>query len=375
MKWSRNSPSRFPLAVLLIAGALATEWAYADFVFGPPTNLGPPFSTVFGEGLNCVSLDGCEMYFGSYRGRAAGDWDLWQVTLDPMTDDWGEPMNLGPTINTSEADACACISADGLELYFNSNRPDGCGESDLWVTRRPTKDDEWGVPVNLGPTVNSSDMDLSPWITVDGLELYFSSRRPDGCGSDDLWVTRRPATDSPWETPVNLGPTVNSPESDAFPFVTTDGLCLLFSGDWMAPFRAGGLGDVDIWMARRASTSDSWGTPVNLETPVNGPYLDCQPVVSPDGSILYFCSERPGGLGGIYGDMYQATITPVVDFNADGVVDIEDLLMLMGYWGQAEPSVDIGPMPWGDGVVDVNDVVVLMRYWEQVADDPAPVAQ
>jgi hypothetical protein len=67
---------------------------------------------------------------------------------------FGTPTNLGPTVSSSE-DADPCISADGLELYFNSyNRPGGYGGYDMWVATRQTKDADWGTPVNLGPTVN-----------------------------------------------------------------------------------------------------------------------------------------------------------------------------------------------------------------------------
>jgi hypothetical protein len=374
MRWLGKLRIGLLFSVLLVTWTVATKRARADFVFGPATNLGSPFSTASGEGLNCISVDGREMYLGSLRTGTVGNWDLWRVTRDTTTDDWGEPANLGPTINTPDVDACACISADGLELYFSSNRSGGCGSADLWITRRPTTSDEWGQPENLGPIVNSPHVEFAPWVTADGLELYFSSRRPGGFGSDDLWVTRRPAVDCLWDTPENLGEAVNSPASDAFPFVTSDGLCLLFSGDWNAPARAEGQGDADMWMARRMSAAEPWGGPVNLGNPVNGSSLDCQPVVSHDGSVLYFCSERPGGYGGIYGDIYQSAITPVVDFNADGVVDIEDLLILIEYWGQSELSVDIGPMPWGDGVVDANDVEVLMRYWGQQVVTPAGMA-
>ncbi len=367
-KWPSDKDKRFLFAVLLVVSG--AEWARAEFVFGPPAKLEPPLSSPFGEGLTCVSADGREMYLDSYRAGTAGNWDLWRATRGTETEPWGAPVNLGAVVNTAYADACACMSADGLELYFSSDRPGGCGADDLWMTHRPTTDDEWDDPVNLGEVVNSPDVDLAPWITVDGLELYFSSRRTGGCGSDDLWVARRPTTVSPWDAPENLGSTVNSPQSDAFPYVTVDGLCLFFSGDWQAPVRAGGFGDVDIWMARRMSASDPWGPPVNLGEPINGAYLDCQPVVTPDGSLLYFCSERPGGLGGAYGDIYQATITPVIDFNADGCVDIEDLVVLIDHWGQSEPAVDIGPMPWGDGTVDVNDLEILIHHWGPVGGQP-----
>jgi hypothetical protein len=81
--------------------------------------------------------------------------------------------------------------------------------------------------------------------------------------------------------------------------------------------------------------------------------------------MLYFSSERPGGLGGAYGDIYQAPIVPIVDLNGDEIVDIHDLLKLIEFWGTSESLCDIGPMPWGDGIVDANDLEILMGYWGQ----------
>ena len=122
---------------------------------------------------------------------------------------FGTPTNLGPTVNTSAFDGVPSISADGLELYFSSGRPGGYGSLDIWVTTRPTKDDPWGTPVNLGSTVNSGYDDPTPSISTDGLTLYFSSNRP-GEGGYDLWLTTRATKQDPWGEPVNLGPTVNS---------------------------------------------------------------------------------------------------------------------------------------------------------------------
>src|SRR5688572_21147910 len=76
--------------------------------------------------------------------------------------EWSVPVNLGPTVNSPFADNIPDLSKNGLSLYFSSNRPGGSGASDLWVSRRGSVDDAWGLPENLGPTVNSSAGDLGP---------------------------------------------------------------------------------------------------------------------------------------------------------------------------------------------------------------------
>jgi hypothetical protein len=99
---------------------------------------------------------------------------------------------------------------------------------------------------------------------------------------------------------------------------------------------------------------------------------DCTPSISGDGSTLYWCSG-PGGDFSKW-DLWQSTISPIVDFTGDGKVDIREILTLIEHWGQKDPLCDIGPMPWGDGKVDENDLEVLMRYWGQDVYDPTLTA-
>ena len=361
--------------VLVLALGLIASVANADFTFGTPTNLGPTVNSSSGESITFISTDGLEMYLDSTRAGGYGDFDIWLTTRETVNDEWNTPVNLGAPVNSSRGEFCAYLSADGLELYFGaSNWPGGYGGDDIWMTRRSTKDDPWAQPVNLGSTVNSSAYDFGPRVSANGLELYFNSLRPGGYGSDDIWVSRRATVDDPWGEPMNLGPIVNSSASEGFPFLSSDGLILLFSEEKNNPIRPGGIGNVDMWVTRRASVSGHWGTPVNLGPVVNSPYLDCQPVISTDGSTLYFCSERPGGFGGTYGDIYQAEIIPIVDLNGDGIVDSADMCIMVDHWGTDEPLCDIGPTPFGDGIVDVQDLVVLAEYLFEDINDSTLVA-
>ncbi len=108
---------------------------------------------------------------------------------------FGTPTNLGPTVNSSDVEHGPSISADGLSLYFQSNRSGGSSGVDIWVAMRETTDHPWSTPVNLGPTVNSSAKDATACISADSLSLYFSSERPGGYGGGDLWVTTRTTKD------------------------------------------------------------------------------------------------------------------------------------------------------------------------------------
>jgi len=297
------------LAIVILALGLAAEVAKSDVTFGNPMNLGPTVNSVDAEYDPSISADELELYFNSYRPGGLGQADLWVTTRKTKRDPWGMPVNLGPTVNSSAPDNAPCISADGLSLYFASGRSGGYGGRDLWVTMRKSKSDPWNNPTNLGPTVNSQCDEHGPYVSTDGLSLYFSeypdeSERPGGSGKSDIWVTTRKTIATPWGKPVNLGPTVNSPTWDESPSISSDGLSLYFNS-----YRAGVLGtgeDSDIWVTMRKTKDEPWGTPVNLGPPVNSPGWEANPDLSRDGSILYFVSIRPGGSGDT--DLWQVSL-------------------------------------------------------------------
>jgi len=83
----------------------------------------------------------------------------------------GQPVLLRPPINTKYAELSPCISKDGLALYFASDRPEGVGESDLYVATRPTADSDWETVEHLGTRVNTAASEWGPCISADGLNL------------------------------------------------------------------------------------------------------------------------------------------------------------------------------------------------------------
>lgn len=347
------------LACVVVA-LCATSKTKADFTFGNTLHARStmPIRQGTSDQIGCFSPDGLEVYISSYLGPGSyGNFDLWVLKRGSKDESWAPPENLGAAVNSTREDSLPSISTDGLTLYFNSNRS---GDYDIYTSVRTTKDDSWGEPVDLGPTVNSARADYSPWISPDGLELYFVSDRAGGYGHADIYVAKRLSPSDPWGAPVNLGIPVNSEYKETLLCLSPDGRLLLFSDDMAPPARPSGYGGGDMWMARRASLSDPWETPVNLGPKVNGPSEDWQPRLSPEGDMLYFCARRDGILGN-----WQAPILPIVDFNGDGTVDVGDLRLLIAHWGTADTLYDIGPYAWGDGVVDVHDLKVFISEWER----------
>jgi hypothetical protein len=332
--------------------------AHADFYFGEPENLGPVINSSSYELGATTSMDDLELYFTATAG-GYGAWDVWVSTRQSVNDPWGLPSNLGPTVNSLYDEGFPKLSWDGLTLYFSdvypgTPRPGGLGGADIWMSIRASRSAPWRTPVNAGAPINSSANESGPSLSRSGLTFVFASDRTGGYGDFDLWMSTRPTVQDPWGAPVNLGSNVNSSSGDFASVLSADGLALFFLSD-----RAGGFGGYDVWMTTRRSTTAPWSPAVNLGPVVNGAGTEGPGGFSGDMTTLYLTSDRPGSFGVF--DVWTVPILPVVDFNGDGKVDAADMALLADNWGQNEPLCDIGPFAWGDGVVDEEDLRVLME--------------
>jgi Tol biopolymer transport system component len=353
---------------LVLVGIVATIViggnARADFTFGEPINLGPNInSSSCDDGLT-ISSDGLSIIFCSDR-PSEGSWNLYMAARDTTEDEWGPAVNLGSPVNRGGSQAYPSISTDGLELFYTAPSWQSgwteFGGADLWVSKRPSISGDWSAPENLGSVVNTSSHDTEPSISANGLELYFCSNRPGGSDEWTIWVTTRKTKDDPWEEPVDLG------LGDAgTPNISANGFVLFFSSS-----RSGGYGGSDIWMTRRQTKDDPWEEPVNLGPPVSDWGRQWAPSISHDGSTLYFTDPSRRPCSG-YFDIWQVSIEPVVDFNGDWIVDAADVCIMVDNWGTDEPLCDIGPTPFGDGIVDVQDLIVLAEHlFEEVPPTPS----
>jgi hypothetical protein len=347
------------IVCLLLTGQVTK----ADFEFGTPMKLGPAVNGV-GQADSGVTIshDGLSLYFHSSRPLGMSfNADIWVSTRASRGDEWGPAESLGSPINSGVAELSPCLSADGLELYL-AKGPVQQGDADIHVARRNSPSDPWGAPVNLGTQVNGTgpSFDVAPSVTADGLELYFNSNRS---GRTGIYVCTRATTDDPWGPATYLGAPINSTynvngRGEVNAEISPDGLALFFGSTRPAPGRPFN----NYYVARRSSRESEWQTPVLLETPPEPTVLS----ISFDQDVLYFSSDTPEGP--MLETLWQTKIRPVVDFNGDTLVDIQDLILLIEHWGQSEPAFDIGPAPLGDGFVDAADLEVLMAHFGRIVD-------
>jgi len=312
---------RFPKALaaagltgLLLLGLTALPAAddpprFSDW--SAPVNLGPVVNSTYYEGCPTISKSGLSLFFRTNRPhpKAQGAADIWVAQRDGLEEAWGEPVPLGPNVNTSFNEYCTALSPDEHWMIFVSDKPEGsCGLQDLWITHRRNRRDDfgWGPAVNLGCVVNSPAHDNAPRYfedpATDELLLYYAGGRPGGPGGGDIWVV--PVLDDTKDTfglPILVEEFSIASFNDSHPLVRKDGLEFFFVSN-----RPGGVGSLDLWSSTRESMEDPWSEPVNLG-PVNSLASDFRPTLSFDGTALIFASDRPGGVGA--GDLYVSTRT------------------------------------------------------------------
>jgi Tol biopolymer transport system component len=251
----------------------------------------------------CLSRDGLSLYFSS--GRSVASIDIYVSQRESVDAPWGPPVKLGANVNTESAvEMTPVLSPDGHRLYFASNRAGGFGNHDIYVSRRHDKRDDfgWEEAENLGPLVNTGMTDQPGSFFEDDMTgtttCYLS--RVSGGTSDIFSAALLP--DGTLDAPVPVE-SLNTEFSDQFPAVSRDGLEVVFASN-----RPGSLGDLDLWVATRASVAEPWSEAIPL-VGLNSPYIENHPRVSFDGTELYFTSTRPSDppVAGAQQDIYVAT--------------------------------------------------------------------
>ena len=254
----------------------------------PCCALGPFAGVVQVEGLSAddrygpaLSLDGQWLYFS--RVPAGGTEDLYRARRGAsggvFTD--LEPLS---NLNGPSLEGSPFLSSDGLSLFFFSDRSGGPGSRDLWLATRASQSAEFADPAPV-PGVNSSEMDLLPRLSADGSTLWFESTRAGGSGSSDIWEAVRSSPSAPFGSP--------RPRADLNTGSREEGVTL--SADQLTLILAStrGTTDLDLLIATRASADASFGALQPLGE-LNSAADDLDPFLSASGREVYFVSTRDG---------------------------------------------------------------------------------
>jgi len=212
--------------------------------------------------------------------------------------EWKTPVNVGPPINTSAWEDSPCISPDGTLLFFSRGRHDaGQQDRNVDVYYSRKVGGRWTEPAYC--EFNMKSFPTSAVKAQDNQTVYFASVRPGGYGQGDIYsATRQPG--GGWSTGRNIGPPINTEYNESEPYVSPDGTKLYFTSD-----RPGGVGGMDNWVS--TNVGGQWTNPVNLGQPANSTYDDLQPFVTQDGSSLYFVRANFANVGKLV-EGYHAAI-------------------------------------------------------------------
>lgn len=249
------------------------------------TGLG--FDATWSEWGPTLSADGLTLMFAAENG---GTEDLYVATRSVLGTAFGAVSKLPTTnsLNTSANEGTPWLSADGLRLYFYSDRNGGLGLRDLYFSTRSTPSVDFGTPVAVGG-LNSTSIDHLLWLSADELDAYFTSTRAAGSlFGANIWLAHRTTRAASFGAAAIV--TVLDTESgDEGPALTSDELTVFFSSD-----RTGGLGQFDVWMATRTSTASAFSAPV-LVPNVNSANDELNVALSADGTELFISSDRATG--------------------------------------------------------------------------------
>jgi outer membrane protein OmpA-like peptidoglycan-associated protein len=262
-------------------------------------NLGPEINTEFPEYGPVISADESELIFTSNRPSTTGG------NKDPYDNlyyedvyisykkngNWTTPVQMGPNLNTNNHDASIGLSADGQTLFIyrsvDGNVVSKAG-GDLYVSK--LDGNEWTVAEKLPDRINTRHWESSVSISEDGQTLFFTSNRPSGLGGTDIFMSKKLA-DGSWDKPKNLGPSINTPYDEENPVLHPDGKLLYFSSKGH-----NSIGGFDIFYSR-LNENGKWSKPENMGIPINTAHDDLHFAMSTDGTRMYFSSVRPDGYG------------------------------------------------------------------------------
>ena len=271
-------------------------------------NMGPQINTIFDESYPVQSPNYLnKYYFSSNRSDSEGGLrdenglkdelygrynnDMYSAVLE--NGKWVQVQALNTLLNTSKHEQVLGFNTDGSILFFLKGDDSQSGSIHV---------DTFGLnktevyPPKLSSPIYAEKGDIYLQFYNDST-VIFSSKREGGFGGYDLYVCYRHNLD--WSKPKNLGPTINSSYDEITPFLTKDGLHLYFSSNGLKS-----MGGHDIFRSQYSFEAGGWTAPENMKTGLNSALDDTHYKIAVDGQSAYFRSSRKSSLG--QGDIYTA---------------------------------------------------------------------
>ncbi len=270
-----------------------------------------------------TSKDNKEIIFYSYRSGATGKGeseilgqdfpDLYAASLDKKGK-WSTPALLGPEVNSEFTEGAPIMDSKYGTLYFSrcGGNPKETKAQGCQIYEAKKNGAGFG-PAIVIPIAADSLAVAQPALSNDNKIMYFTSNMPGGQGGKDLWYVTYNKKDNVWEKPTNMGPEVNTPGDEMFPYIHADGT-LYFSSNGHV-----GIGGFDLFKA--AKSQDGFGPVINLKVPLNSCGDDIAITFEDKAERGYITSNRDGGKGKL--DIWSFVL-PKLECKVKGLVVDQD---------------------------------------------------
>jgi Tol biopolymer transport system component len=184
--------------LLVFASARTGTLGLQDLMFATRQQAGDEFGApAFLTGLNssshdsdpALTADGLLLCYSTDRSSGWNGRDIWCATRATASSSFGDPEEL-TDVTSTDSDTDPCLSGDGLTIFFSSTRDGGSGGSDIWTASRLDRSLPFGAATRVAELCSTSN-DWGAALSADGMTIYFASDRAGGVGLLDVWVATR----------------------------------------------------------------------------------------------------------------------------------------------------------------------------------------
>lgn len=301
---------KFFLGALFFVLSIPSYSQMGELLWGDPVKLGPSINSDAFEALLVFSKDSSQLFFvrEADPNNIGGieDQDIW-VTNKDENGNWVPAKNF-KQLNNKDFNAVVGMSIDGQTIYLYNAYVKKKNQLDRGIAVSHKKGDKWSSPEKLEiKNFKLEGEHFGFFVNMQETHILISCECSGTYGQEDLYVSKK-EDDGTWAEPINLGKTINSKGYEISPYLSEDGYSLFYSTDGK-----GGEGDADIFVSFRLDeTWTNWSEPQNLGNKVNSPDFDAYFIMSAEDA--YFVSNRSGN-----SDVYHVMTVdpPVVEVPVD----------------------------------------------------------
>lgn len=245
--------------------------------------------------------------------------DLYESKRD-KNGKWSTPVIVAGEVNTESNEGVAAVNRRGNVMYFTRCVVDkkevfGCN---LYQAKKTGNSWSSVEKFNIG---NDTLVLGHPAMDPEDNFIIFTSDMEGGQGGKDLWMTSYDRRSKGWTTPINLGPEINTPNDEMFPFIREDGTLYFASNGHL------GMGGLDIFSAEKKG-EQKWGNVTNMKAPINSAADDYGIIFEGNDDRGFFTSNRDGGKGG--DDIWNFAMPPLLFVLQGNITDVDSKAPIPG---------------------------------------------